>query len=286
MKKVFTVFVLSCLAVSSWSDSRLLRPKLTLDSGPVKPSEVPLCDKSILLGHSSAQANISLDFFRYDPVEDGGFRLIDKKYHFNFNRSIVWERNCILTGDRPIFKITTSTGSGVYGHAKDRCFPIFGREDEERAQTRPELGVLQLGVPDGSDVEWFHDLPGTQTLFRPGYTTHNLSSSKGKWNAEVTILPVLDFNGFVCRVEFEEPTPLVWSYGGIHWNAGVIGGENKASVSRNYAELTDQELPNLQVLWAGMLKGKEKRKRRRMEKESSLNPLPPKRFTIFSRRGG
>jgi len=258
MKKVFALFISSCLVVSSWSDSRSLRPKITLDSGAIKPSKVPLCDQSVLLGYSSAQANISFDFYRYAPVEDGGFRLIDKQYRFNFNRSIVSERNCILTGDRPIFKITTSTGSGVYGHAKDRCFPIFGREDEEKAQTRPELGTLQLGVPDGSDVEWFHDLPDPQTLFRPGYTTHDLSSSKGDWSAQVTILPALDFNGFICRVEFDKPTPLVWSYGGIHWNPGVVSGKNKVSLSKNYAELTDSELPNLQVFVGWNAKGKGK----------------------------
>ena len=189
MKKILVLFVLSCLVNQSWSDSRSLRPKIKLDSGSVQPSEVPLCEQSVLLGRSSAQANISFDSYRYAPVEDGGFRLIDKQYHFNFNRSIVSERNCILTGDRPIFKLITSTGSGVYDHAKDRCFPLFGRENEEKAQTQPEMGELQLGVPEGSSVTWLHEQNDLQVLFRPGYTTYDVTSPEKKWTAQVTILP-------------------------------------------------------------------------------------------------
>ena len=223
-----------------------VRPDVSFEKGPVKPSGTPGAETSILLGRSSAQANLNVDAFRYKPVEDGGFLLNDKTYRYKFNRSVVMGRNTLFLGDRPIFKMATVTGSGVYPHAEDRCFPLFGRDKEEQAQVTPTLGVVRLGVPTSAGMQWFDETENLKTLFRPGYVVYDVSAPDASWTAKMTVVPTLDFHGFVCKVEFEAPTRLVWTCGELAWE-GAPKAKLRVRPAGKLAELTSPELPRAVV---------------------------------------
>jgi hypothetical protein len=225
-------------------------PEVQFLPAPLAATVPPSCDQSVLLGRSSAQANLRFDYFRYTPLEDGGFELADTKYRWPFNRAIISGRNLLLTGDLPTLKVLTTTGSGVYPRARDRSFPLFSRPDALQAQGMPSLGTLTLGVvgPDG-EVQWLHQQADLKTRFRPGYTTHEVTAPDGAWRVTVTFAPTRDFHGFIARVESARPLALAWQYGGLYWEPKEAD-TNRVRLTGNRALLTEPNLPRGQV-WVG-----------------------------------
>ena len=101
-----------------------LKPSVKMIDAPLKPLVMPDSDQSVLLGTSGHQAAKETEL-RYQPIEDGGFQIMNGKQ--SYNRSITIGRNNLATGDIPLFKMHTTTGSGVYPSAVDRCFPLFSQ---------------------------------------------------------------------------------------------------------------------------------------------------------------
>ncbi|WP_168433051.1 alpha-L-rhamnosidase-related protein [Pontiella sulfatireligans] len=209
---------------------------------------MPDSDQSVLLGTSGHQASNETEL-RYQPVEDGGFQIINGKK--SYNRSITIGRNNLANGDIPLFKMHTTTGSGVYSSAVDSCFPLFSREDGAKAKVAPALGTLRLAVPSAAGLQKMDTYP-SKTVFRPGYTQYEVSGPKKEWNAAITIAPTLEQHGFVCKVEFDRPMLLEWTYGDLYWSAKETNS-NDVGISGCTAELTEKNLPNGVVLvgWDG-----------------------------------
>ncbi|NLC58523.1 MAG: hypothetical protein GX774_16955, partial [Armatimonadetes bacterium] len=224
---------------------KILRPAVTFTPAPLKPTKVPDTDRSVLLGRSPFMAP---DEGRgdatpvYEPVEDGGFRITGGPRRLN--RPIIQGQNRVWTGDVPLFRMDTTTGNGSYSE-NDRAFPLWPRPDGHIGNVDPCFGTLRLGVP-GADgqTQWFEELPGTTALFRPGYTDYQVTGPGGAWKASVTIAPLLDSHGLVCRIEFDKETPLVWQYGGVWWQESEANANRVEVIGEREARITEPNLPN------------------------------------------
>jgi hypothetical protein len=226
---------------------RVIKPDVKLLPAPLTPLVATNVDQSVLLGRSAYQApgDGKGDITPvYEPVEDGGFRIKDSKR--KLNRPIVHGQNRVWTGDVPLFRMDTVTGLGSYAK-NERVFPLWARPDAHIGNTVPSMGTLRLGVP-GADgkTNWLDEQSGITTTFRPGYTEYQLAG------ARVTIAPALDSHGFVCRVEFDKETPLLWQYGGIWWLPSEANN-NHVEFADGIARITEPNLPNGLVLaaWDG-----------------------------------
>ena len=228
----------------------VIKPDVKLLPAPLTPLVATNIDQSVLLGRSAHQApgDGKGDIAPvYEPVEDGGFRIKDSKdKKRKLNTPIVHGQNRIWTGDVPLFRMDTVTGLGSY--AKDeRVFPLWARPDAHIGGTTPSMGTLRLGVP-GADgkTNWLDEQSSITTTFRPGYTEYQLAG------ARVTIAPALDSHSFVCRVEFDKETPLIWQYGGIWWLPSEAN-KNQVEIAGGIARITEPNLPNGLVLaaWDG-----------------------------------
>jgi hypothetical protein len=229
---------------------RVIKPDVKLLPAPLTPLVATNVDQSVLLGRSAHQApgDGKGDITPvYEPVEDGGFRIKDSNdKKRKLNTPIVHGQNRIWTGDVPLFRMDTPTGLGSY--AKDeRVFPLWARPDAQIGNTTPSMGTLRLGVP-GADgkTNWLDEQSSITTTFRPGYTEYQLAG------ARVTIAPALDSHSFVCRVEFDKETPLLWQYGGIWWLPSEAN-KNQVEIAGGIARITEPNLPNGLVLaaWDG-----------------------------------
>ena len=249
-----------------------VRPQVGLADAPMKPSAYPDSGQSVLLGHSAFKANINLDL-RYEPLEDGGFVLPgNSPYKFSFNRHIVQGRNTLMTGDIPIFRLETTTGSGVY--ANDRSFPLFPRPDARSAQVAPVLGTLEIGVSNHGKTVRLDKANIEKSIFRPGYTSYEISAPDHSWSCSMRVAPILESHGLVCRLRFDKPVALDWRYGGIFWTPDEKNIKkpaelyrdkfvaepcnNQVSIRGNFAEITENNLPRAHVFvgWDGTGKGR------------------------------
>ena len=218
--------------------SQPLTSDISLIKGPVKPTVLPKSELSVLLGRSAHQVGKESEL-RYAPLEDGGFQIIGGNK--SFNRAITIGRNNIATGDLPIFKIHTTTGSGVY--AKDRSYPLFPRHDSRSSKVTPELGTLRLAVPGPrGSLTWLDKLRSIKTTFRPGYTVYEIEGPKKHWKATLTMAPTIEENGFICKVEFNRPLPLQWIYSDLYWSPKEKNN-NSVSFKVNTAKLSESNLP-------------------------------------------
>jgi hypothetical protein len=231
---------------------RTLKPTVELIPGPLAPTQLPDIDQSVILGRSAFMApgeGLGKAEPVYEPIEDGGFR--SRNGARRLNRPIVQGQNRVWTGDRPVFRLDTVTGNGCY--AEDRVFPLWPRPDAQVGNVNPCMGTLRLGVPaaDGM-VAWLDDVAAVETVFRPGYTTYEISAPDAAWTARLTVAPTLGGHGMVCRVEFDRDTPLLWQFGGICWQ-DADPRDNRAEIRGNLACITDPGLPNGLVLagWDG-----------------------------------
>lgn len=218
---------------------RVMKPQVTLTPGPLKPLRLAEPEQAILLGHSPFMAPAGDIQPAYEPLEDGGFR-IEGSFRRQ-NRPIVHGQNRVWTGDAPVFMVDAPTGSGCY--AEDRIFPLFPRPDASRGDTGLCLGALRLAVPGPDGAPRWLDEMKAQTTFRPGYTQYVIAEPAGAWHATLTMAPLLDSHGFVCRVEFDRETPLRWQYGGIWWTEGEAN-KNAVAVDGRVAFITEPNLPN------------------------------------------
>ncbi len=215
-----------------------LKAAVELLPAPVSPLRIPTCDQSILLGRSAHQVSRTTEL-RYDPIEEGGFTITGGAR--TFNRTISIGRNNVATGDLPIFRVFTTTGSGVY--AADRSFPLFPRDDAIASKAAPALGTLRIGVAGvRGEVDWLHEQKGTVARFFPGYTRYSVRGPQDAWRADVVMAPAVEHHGFVCRVEFDRPVTLEWSFGAIHWDAKE-SGENRVELKGDHALVTEAGLP-------------------------------------------
>ncbi|MCX7047095.1 MAG: DUF4450 domain-containing protein, partial [Candidatus Sumerlaeota bacterium] len=239
---------------------RVIKPEMKLIPAPLKPSQMPPAEQSVLLGRSAfmAPGEGKGDIKPvYEPIEDGGFRIAGSRRQFN--RPIVHGQNRIWTGDAAIFRMDTVTGNGSY--AKDeRVFPLWPRPDAQIGNVNPCMGVLRLGVPGGGGARtlWLDEMAtATATIFRPGYTEYQIADPALGWKATVVIAPALDFHGFVCRVEFDKETALTWQYGGVWWESAETHA-NQAAIRGSDALLTEKNLPNGLVVagWDGEGQGR------------------------------
>jgi len=55
--------------------------------------------------------------------------------------------------------------------------------------------------------------------------------------ARISIAPALEFHGFICRVEFEKETPLLWQYGGMWWQASEANTNQYNKNQRNMSDV-------------------------------------------------
>ena len=128
-------------------------------------------------------------------------------------------------------------------------FPLWPRPDAQTLNARPVLGTLRLGeIESNGKTNWLDELLNVTATFRPGYTEYQLV----KPAARIVIAPALDFHGFICRVEFECDTRLVWQYGGVWWQASEAN-TNRVEIVGSEARITEANLPNGLVLaaWDG-----------------------------------
>ena len=128
-------------------------------------------------------------------------------------------------------------------------FPLWPRPDAQTLNARPVLGTLRLGeIESNGKTNWLDELQNVTATFRPGYTEYQLV----KPDARIVIAPALDFHGFICRVEFERDTRLVWQYGGVWWQASEAN-TNRVEIVGSEARITEANLPNGLVLaaWDG-----------------------------------
>jgi hypothetical protein len=231
---------------------RVIRPKVSLTPAPLKPLREPAVEQSVLLGRSAFMAP---DDGRgditpmYQPVEDGGFRIVGGKRALN--RPIVVGQNRIWTGDTPLFRMDTTTGNGTY--SADKICPLWPRPDAQSGSVYPCMGTLRLGVRgEAAKPGWMDELANVETTFRPGYTTYRIADPSGRWKAVVTTAPTLRGHGLICRVEFDRATPLIWQFGGIWWS-GSDANTNQVEVADGVARITESNLPNGVVMagWDG-----------------------------------
>jgi len=258
-------------AVRPGAARETIQPEVVFSAAPLQPGTFPEADESVLLGHSAFKANINHDL-RYEPLEDGGFVLpASSPYKFSFNRHIVQGRNTLMTGDLPVFRLETTTGSGVY--ANDRSFPLFRRPDARGAQVAPVLGTLQIGVKDHGKTTMLDKSAIGESIFRPGYTSYEISAPDQSWNCTLRVAPILDSHGLVCHLVFDRPVKLDWTYGGIFWTPDekdikkpdelyrdkfvAEPTDNQVKVGRNFAEITEKNLPGAHVFagWTSSGKG-------------------------------
>jgi hypothetical protein len=223
-------------------DLRVVTPKVEFTPAPLKPKRLVEPEQSVLLGRSAfmAPGEGKGDITPvYEPVEDGGFRIVGSKRQLN--RPIVHGQNRVWTGDVPVFRMDTATGNGCY--AEERAFPLWARPDAQTGNVNPSMGTLRLGVrgADGSTV-WLDALESV-TTFRPGYTEYAVAGPGGAWTALVVVAPVLDFHGLVCRVEFSQDLALIWQYGGLWWQPSE-GNANRVEVDGPRATFLEPNLPN------------------------------------------
>ena len=217
---------------------RVIKPDVKLLPAPLTALVATNVDQSVLLGRSPFMAP---DDGRgditpvYEPLEDGGFTITNSKR--KLNRPIIHGQNRVCSGDVPVFRQETSTGNGSY--AKDeRVFPLWSRPDAQLGNVNVTFGTLRLGVPAaGGRTNWLDEQTGITTTFRPGYTEYQLAG------ARVAVAPAMDCHGFVCRVEFEKETPLLWQFGGIWWQAAEAN-TNRVEFAAGVARITEPNLPD------------------------------------------
>ena len=223
---------------------RVIKPDVKLLPAPLTPLVTTNVDQSVLLGRSPfmAPGDGKGDITPvYEPVEDGGFRICDSKR--KLNRPIVHGQNRVWTGDVPVFRMDTVTGIGSYAR-DERVFPLWARPDAHIGGVVPSMGTLRLGVPAaGGKTNWLDEQSGITATFRPGYTDYQLAG------ARVSIAPALGFHGFICRVEFDKETPLLWQYGGIWWQSSEAN-TNRVEIAGGVARITEPNLLNGLVLAA------------------------------------
>ena len=259
-----------------------IKPNAEFIKGPLQPLNKPDTEQSVLLGHSAFQTGPKV-LMRYQPIEDGGFQITGGRERFN--RSITIGRNNIICSDTPTWKIHTTTGSGVY--ASDRSYPLFPREDAQSSKESPELGTFRLGVPDAKGkVLWLDLLKTTTATFRPGYTKYKVVDPNGaKWNAEITIAPLMDFHGFVCKIKFDKPTPLTWTCSDIFWSRKEKSS-NKVMLKERHALITEEKLPNAQILCGWGAEGSAKTAKSQYGDSLVFSTTEDKsEYTIFSTWG-
>ncbi|MBM3891387.1 MAG: hypothetical protein FJ388_19920, partial [Verrucomicrobia bacterium] len=223
---------------------RVIKPDVKLLPAPLTPLVATNVGQSVLLGRSPfmAPGDGKGDITPvYEPVEDGGFQISDSKR--KLNRPIVHGQSRVWTGDVPLFRMDTVTGNGSY--AKDeRVFPLWPRPDAHIGNVNPCMGTLRLGVPAaGGRTNWLDEQSGITTIFRPGYTEHQLPG------ARIVIAPAMDFHGFVCRVELDKETPLLWQFGGVWWQS-TEANTNRVETAGGIARIIEPNLPNGLVLAA------------------------------------
>ncbi|NLB96798.1 MAG: hypothetical protein GX785_13940 [Armatimonadetes bacterium] len=239
---------------------RVIRPTVTLAPAPLKPLVTPEADRSVLLGRSPYKApgrGRGAVAPLYEPVEEGGFRVVGGTRRFN--RPIVHGLNRVCTGDVPLFRMETVAGKP--GDAPgEGLFPLWPRPDAGQGAANPCLGTLRLGVPGaGEGIQWLDTLPGTVTTFWPGYTEYRVAHPDAGWTATVTVAPLLETNGLICRVEFDREVALAWQYGGIWW-AETEANRNRVTLEGATARITEANLPNGLVFagWDGEGEGQKR----------------------------
>ncbi len=235
-------------------------PAVKFVPAPLRPlAEAPCADQSLLLGRSQYQApefGYGEPAAHYEPVEDGGFRIVGGMRRFN--RLIVQGQNRIKTGDLPIFRMGTAGGVGVYTNfvkGDEKIFPLWARADAQCGGVWPSMGTLRIGIRTVTGgTAWLDETPGLgiTTTFRPGYTDYQITSPD--WKASVRIAPALDSHGFVCRISFDRPIPIVWRFGGMFWKyEDAQPNQNRVRIDGNRALISEPNLPNGLVLagWDG-----------------------------------
>jgi len=259
----FTIHILKillvCTTTALFADQTIkIEPRtVKFTNAPIKLNAVPVCNTSVLLGRSPFQVpDRSLKKVRYAPVKGGGFRLIDMQNKVRFNRPIPEGRNILITGDIPIFNLTTLTGMGVYDHAEDKCFPLFGAKNEIKSQDKPDLGTLSLGVKlKNGTIQWMETVGRLETVFRPGYTEYRLDEKELK--CSIIILPVKNFCGFICKIKFDSPQTLVWKFGNMSMSrGGKPHPTNSVNIGEKCITLTSTDMPNLKMLLTALPYGK------------------------------
>jgi len=220
----------------------------TFKKAPQKPNILPECDTSIIFGKSAYQAETECKE-RYKPVESGGFELADSDNLLEFNRAIVHGRNKLLTGDRPIFKTVTTTGSGVYdGSSPDKSYPLFPREKAELAKEEPCLGILKISVLNkNGKKEYLHELKSIKALFMPGYTRYKLKGEDKDWELELTIAPTLNYHGYVISLKSDHALDYEMEFGDIYWRSEETN-RNELLIKKNAVKFKEKNLPNGHVL--------------------------------------
>ena len=235
-------------------------PAVEFVPAPLRPLTEALCaDQSLLLGRSQYQApefGYGEPAAHYEPVEDGGFQITGGTRRFN--RLIVQGQNRIKTGDLPIFRMTTAGGVGVYKNfvaGDEKIFPLWARADAQNGGVWPSLGTLRIGIRSVPGcTAWLDETAGLDitTTFRPGYTDYQITSPD--WKASIRIAPALDSHGFVCRISFDRPVPIIWRFGGMFWKyEDARSNQNRVKIDGNRALISEPNLPNGLVLagWDG-----------------------------------
>lgn len=236
---------------------KVVKPEVRLLPAPLKPLKMPELEQSVLLGRSPfmAPGDGKGDIQpAYEPIEDGGFRIVGSKRQTN--RMIVHGQNRLWTGDVPLFRMDTGTGNASY--AADRIFPLWPREDSQAGQAMPCMGTLRMGVPGGDGkTQWMDEIADIVAAFRPGYTEYEVPGPGGAWKARLCVAPAMEGHGLICRVAFDRPMPLVWQFGGMWWLAQEAN-DNKVEIRGKVARITESNLPNGLVLagWDGEGEGK------------------------------
>lgn len=239
-------------------------PAVQFCRAPLKPlAEAPSADQSLLLGRSLYQApegGYGEPVSNYEPVEDGGFRIVGGKRRFN--RLIVQGQNRIKTGDLPIFRMGTAGGVGVYTNfvkGDEKIFPLWARADAQQGGVWPSMGTLRIGIRSVTgQTDWLDEMPGVEitTTFRPGYTDYLIKSSD--WKAMVRVAPALDSHGLICRISFDRAIPIVWRFGGMFWKINdTPSNGNQVNIDGAQVRITENNLPNGLLLagWDGIGSG-------------------------------
>jgi hypothetical protein len=222
---------------------------LSFSDAPQRPSFIPETDTSLVFGKSAFQAESLYTKDRYKPLKNGGFKLIDQEEQHIFNREIVHGRNKLQTGDKPVFKVCTVTGSGVYdGVSVDKSFPLFPRDNAEKATNEPCLGILNIVIinQDGTE-EALEEQNINSVIFMPGYTEYIIEAKNKKWNAELVITPNLESHGFILSIKLDTPQIVKFAYGSIYWISDEKNS-NTVDIKKNVAILEDTNLPNAVVI--------------------------------------
>jgi hypothetical protein len=225
---------------------RVVKPDITVQNAPQKPTQFPACEQSVLLGRSAFNGNGGNITHEYQPIEDGGFRITGNQAQFN--RPICQRENRIWTGPAPIFRMDMAKG-----YTDGDCLPPLWNRTSNNGTVDLSMGTMRIGIPEsGGTTSWFDTMPDVTATFRPGYNEYRISNTAGGWKASLTLAPTCDANGMICRIEFNKDMSLVWSYGGIWWLPSEKNS-NVVTVTGNQVRITEPNLPNGLVLagWDG-----------------------------------